>query len=408
MNKHTLTMMALVIGAASATQAADNYDFCDAMKNQLRFFDAKRDHAENPWIQEFTLKMRAQYQAGLIDPAGGNDRLKGAADGRSNRYNNEWRRLRLGAQAKVLGNYTLYGNFNIGGVDGRRKYSDGDWCSSDNEGALDELYLQGKYEPVTFTLGKHKPAFMGEYRTSSAKIITIERSLLVNQLKAEKTWGLSFKNTDSKAKLGWTAGVWANGADEDNIWYMPSFDGDNGFLVGLGLNYATGKNSRLYLDYMHSTRDEDADTSYAYEGSGARDVLALTWEAKQDRLSFMAEAIAAFDVYEDGAENAFGLVLMPSYRFSERWEGVFRYQIASGSNAIAHDSRYSTTNSTYKSGSDLVQGFYLGANYYVCPSDPHAMKLMFGAEYLNSRGTNADGDKGFTGWNLTTAVRVNF
>lgn len=408
MNKHIITTLALTMGTTALATAAESYNFIKAMPKQLTLFDAKRDSAENPWIQEFRVTMRAQYQAGCVAPAGGNDRLQGAADGKAQRYNDEWRRLRLGARAKVLKKYTVLTNFNIGGVDSRERYANGEWNHGETEGSLDELYVQGKFEPLTFTLGKHKPAFIGEYRTSSSKILTIERSLLVNQLTASKTYGLSFKNSDKKADFGWVAGAWVNGADTDNIWYSPSFDNDNGYLIGLGVNYATSKNSRLYLDYMHSTRDADAKSDYSYEGSGARDVVALTWEAKKDKLSFMAEAIAAYNVYTDGAENVYGLVLMPSYRFSGHWEGVFRYQVASGSNAIKHDSRYATTNTTYKSGCDFAQAVYLGCNYYVCPEDPHALKLMGGIEYTHSAGNNAKGEKGFTGWSFSTAARLNF
>ena len=36
------------------------------------------------------------------------------------------------------------------------------------------------------------------------------------------------------------------------------------------------------------------------------------------------------------------------------------------------------------------------------------LKLMLGAEYLNSAGTDAKGNKGFTGWQLSSAVRFDF
>lgn len=425
MNKNTLTMLALMMGATSLCQAAGNapaapeqkpvatapkYEFCKALQDRFKFFDAKRDHAENPWIQEVSLKFRAQWQYGYLDPVG--DHVKGEADGHGRRTNNEWRRFRIGGQAKVLNHFTLFANFNIGGLDGRYKYANGDWSQSDTEASVDEIFISGDFKPVSFTLGKHKPAFMGEYRTSSAKILTIERSLIVNQLKAEKLYGLSFRNSDKKAKLGWELGVWVNGVDEDNIWYLPRFGSDDKYMLGGGLSYATGKHGRLYLDYMHSFADADrlGDTGYSYQGCGARDVVSLTFEGKQDRLSFMAEAIAGFNVLngQEGAENVWGLVLMSSYRLSPHWEGVFRYQLAAGSNAVAGDSRYYTTNSDYASVSDLTQGFYFGANYYVCPDNPHMMKWMLGAEYLNSHGTDAKDKKGFTGWCFTTALRANF
>ena len=404
MKKNTIMALALAVGAASVSQAAD-FDFGTHMKDAFKVFDAKRDNAENPYLQELSLKLRGQYQWGYLDPAGGDDRVKG-----NRNDNNEWRRFRLGAQAKVLNQFTLKGVWNVGGLDARNKFSDGEWDRSHTEGTLDELTLSTTLKPVTLTVGKHKPAYMAEYRTSSAKILTMERSVLVNQLKAEKLYGISVANTDKKAEWGWNAGLWVNG-QRDNAWLEPSFNSEDSVTLGMSVSRATGKNGRLQLDYMHSFhKDGETNSGSEYAGPGAQDVFALSWEGKQDKWSFLAEAQAGLNVYggASGAENVFGLVLMPSYRFTPNWEGVVRYQLASGSNAVKGDSRYYTTNSTYSGTSDLLQGLYMGANYYVCPENPHMLKLMLGAEYLNSEGKDAKGKKGFTGWQLSSAVRFDF
>ena len=404
MKKNTIMALALAIGAAPLSQASD-FSLASHMKDAFKVFDAKRDNAENPYLQELTLKMRGQYQWGYLDPAGGDDRVKGDRND-----NNEWRRFRLGAQAKVLNNFTIKGVWNIGGLDARNKYSGGQWNRSRTEGTLDELTISTSIKPVTLTVGKHKPAYMAEYRTSSAKLITLERSALVNQLKAEKLYGISVANSDKKAEWGWNAGLWLNG-QRDNSWLEPSFNSDDSATFGMSISRATGSNGRLQLDYMHSFhKDGDSNPGSEYAGPGAQDVVALSWEGKQGNLTLHTEALAGFNVYDGqaGAENVFGLVIMPSYRFSPHWEGVLRYQLASGSNAVKGDSRYYTTNSTYSGTSDLLQGLYMGANYYVCPENPHMLKLMLGAEYLNSAGTDAKGNKGFTGWQLSSAVRFDF
>lgn len=404
MKKDTIVALALTMGAASVTQAAD-FDFGTHMKDAFKVFDAKREQAENPYLQELTLKMRGQYQWGYLEPAGGSERVKG-----NRNDNNEWRRFRLGAQAKMFHAITLKGVWNIGGLDGRNKYGDGEWSRSRSEGTLDELTLSTTLNPITLTVGKHKPAYMAEYRTSSAKIITMERSMLVNQLKAEKLYGISVANANKKSEWSWNTGLWLNG-QRDTAWLEPSFNSDDNVTFGASVSRAIGGNSRLQLDYMHSFRKDGAINSGSeYAGPGAQDVVALSWELKQDKLSFLAEVLGGFNVYDGAkdAENVYGLVLMPAYRFSPHWEGVLRYQLAGGSNAVKSDSRYYSTNSTYSGTSDLLQGVYLGANYYVFPSNPHMLKLMFGAEYLNSEGTDAKGEKGFTGWQFSSAVRFDF
>ena len=205
MKKNTMMALALVMGATPLSQAAD-FNLANHAKDAFKLFDAKRDNAENPYLQELSLKLRGQYQWGYVDPAGGDSRVKG-----DRKDNNEWRRFRLGAQAKVLNRFTVKGVWNIGGLDTRNKYSDGSWGRSRSEGTLDELTISTKLEPVTLTLGKHKPAYMAEYRTSSGKLLTLERSALVNQLKAEKLYGISVANADKKADWGWNAGLWVNG-----------------------------------------------------------------------------------------------------------------------------------------------------------------------------------------------------
>ncbi len=46
--------LALAAGAAHLSQAAD-FNLGAHMKDAFKVFDAKRDHAENPWLQELTL-----------------------------------------------------------------------------------------------------------------------------------------------------------------------------------------------------------------------------------------------------------------------------------------------------------------------------------------------------------------
>lgn len=413
MNKQIMMMVALSMGAGMMAQAQDNgqFDFGDWAKNSFTLFNAERDGAPNPYVQEFSLKFRGQFQGAFLDPAGGTDRVKGGADGHGKRDNNEWRRFRVGAQAKVFEHFTLKGVWNIGGLDARYKYMGGRWNRSATSSSVDEFYVTGKFAPVSVTVGKHKPAYMGEYRTSSAKLITLERSAIVNQLKAEKLYGFSVASIDKKSPLLWNVGVWANGQRDGNTWLEPSLNSADGFLFGASLGYATGKHSCLYVDYMHSTRDQGAQhPGTEYAGPGAQDVFALTWEAQENDLSFMAEAMAGFNVYDadPGGENVYGLVLMPSYRLSPHWEAVVRYQLAAGSNAVASDSRYYTTNGASSGTCDLQHGLYFGANYYVSPENPHALKVMFGAEYINSHGTDASGNKGFTGWQLSSGVRWDF
>jgi len=434
MKQNTLQVLALSVAALSLTgtvnaseKAAptqpdkmqqEAFEFCQWLPERFNCFDAKRDKAENPYIQKFALTFRAQHQTSLIAPAGGEDRLLGA-EGRGQKWNDEWRRFRLGAKAKLFNMFDVAMVWNIGGLNGSRAYNSDteSWSRKHTSGSLDSFSLKGKSGDLAYEIGKFKVAYTGEYRTSSSKIKTIERSSIVNQLTAGKNYGIRFKNSDKKAQYGWNTGVWLNGARESSIWGEPVLSTDANVLLGASFNMSTGQKSRLTLDYTHSFVNLDKDgkidglkDGVSYEGSGSVDMLALTWVKKGDKFNFMGELIAGFKVInaDAGAENIYGLILLPSYRFSPHFEGVFRYQLAAGSNAVKNNSRYYGTNSNYSKYSDLLHTAYLGLNYYVCPAKPDMMKIMLGVEYENSHGTDSKGKKGYTGWSITTALRANF
>lgn len=59
--------------------------------------------------------------------------------------------------------------------------------------SLYELNLEYKGGPITYAIGKMKPRITGEYRTSSSAILTIERSMLDNQLRSETNYGFQIE-----------------------------------------------------------------------------------------------------------------------------------------------------------------------------------------------------------------------
>ncbi len=419
MNHKTLITLALALGTTGLSlgqeEAAAAFNFNKWLPERFEWFDAKRDNAENPYIQEFDLAFRAQWQMNWLDPSGGDDRLMGGTDGRPESYNSEFRRFRVGAKAKVFNHFKVESVWNVGGLQGASKYANNDWDAGQTTGQLDTFSITGTFDPVAIQVGKFKADYTAEYATSSSKINTIERSFITNQLAADKLYGISIKNSDKKDKFGWQLGAWSNAA-RDNHWASPDLNDDSSYMVGAKLSMATGDMGRLTLGYMHSFADIDASgdavtgTDVDYNGPGAQDVVTLSWQGKTDKMTFLADAIAGFNVIgaDEGAENVFGVVLLPTYRISPHFEAVFRYQLSAGSNAAKTYKRYYDYNSTYETYADLIQGFYFGMNYYVDPKNVDHMRVMVGAEYINSHGTDSAGDKAYTGWAFSTAFRVNF
>ncbi|WP_423232323.1 hypothetical protein PVA48_04940 [Akkermansia sp. JRP_AM1] len=96
-------------------------------------------------------------------------------------------------------------------------------------------------------------------------------------------------------------------------------------------------------------------------------------------------------------ENVYGLAVLPSYRFSPHLEGVFRYQLSHGRDAVKMYARYVPAVTTYPKWVSTMNSFYFGLNYYFFPEDPDMLKLMAGgnirrpAERRKAPGASADG-----------------
>ncbi len=407
MKQSILTILATTLCATSAvaTETATQSSKLDQKLNEwlpsvLKLYDEKTDGMENRYIQKLSLNVRAQYQWGSLDPNGDHN------NGRSS--NNEYRRFRIGGNALVFDNYKVETMWNVGGVNSYFKNGERTRTST----GLESLSVARNVDQVNIQVGHFKPAYMGEYRTSSSKIKTIERSAIVNTLAAGTIWGASLKSADKDAQYSWQVGGWIQGTDEQSIWEMPEFNSTTSMLFGASIARKMDNGATLRLDYMHSFYDTSKalESGIDYDGAGATDVLAISYEYNKDKMYFLGEFIGAFNVIDGdaGAENLFGLVLLPSYHFTPQLEGVFRYQLSVGSNAAGTYSRYYNLNSTYSSTSDLMQGFYFGVNYYMLPESPHTAKVMLGAEYINSHGTDSAGNKGYNGWSFSAALRVNF
>lgn len=409
-----------VLSALTAAQAADttqvkkdmvlqkeNPSLSEWLSNWNKLY--KADKEQNPIIQEFNASLRMQYQLGWVDPTGGNVSTKGGA------HQDEWRRFRLGLNAKMFnGKLKLVNVWNVGGVTSQREPDkNGNWHHGSTETSLYELYAEYKADPVAISLGKIKPAFTSEYRTSSSAIITVERSVLVNQLRSETNYGIQVNNSDKKDKVGWLLGTYLNGNGSDRR-DEPEFNkDDNAFIMGQ-LSYDTSgfvaDKGRIWLDYVHNFSDYTGKKKSAnYQGVGAEDIVALSWDLNQDKFSFVAELMGGFNIVDNNdpkaSDGVWGFVLMPSYKFTPNWEGVFRYQYANGDRAIKTEKRYITSLTDAASKADSLNAFYVGVNYYVFEENPNMMKIMAGAEYSNYQ---ASGSNGFKGWSYYISLRTNF
>lgn len=412
--------------SASSTELLSD----ESCKNIANFFKIYQKKKDNPSIiNEVAVRFRLQYGLGWVDPAGGSNRVAGAPYGKGRNWFNEFRRLNGGIQIKFLEKWQFQNVWTLGGMQGLDTFNKGNktWNHNDTKYSLFTFSLSHQGEHLTYGIGKQMPRISGEYRLTSDAIITMERSSIVEMIRPELNYGFNVKTSKKDSPWGWAMGIWLSGNgnmgdDKNNNRIEPVFNEQDNCFTTSTLDFDTSgfagfEKSRLWIDYSHNF-SKLKDTNYNkfqnyytgnFQGTGARDVLAITWEATHGKLNLMAELIGAWNMINmpQGAENAYGLVLIPSYNFTPHIQGVCSLEATTGSKACRINRRL-TTNTNYSNMADQLQSIYLGVNYHFCPEKPHMMKLMFGVQYLHSQGSELPSNKPFTGWSYNMGYRCEF
>ncbi len=360
--------------AAPSAVGGNTGDWADTLKNIGKVYKNK----SNPYIQEVKFFGRAHYQWGYTDGENGGDSFSGNGD--------ELRRLRFGTSIKFLNGFKLVG---------RANFTKGSFRDvSIGYDSMDELYLSysfgesiAGFEDVSLGYGRYKVAFGGEEHISSKKIKTIERSNLNNHFAPGRATGgvLKFKT----AGIGVTAGLFSS--DEDQT--LGQWNGDNAVYASLDFKALNGEVTLDYLNASNVGAFEDTDWA-----------ASLTYNTSIGNWDLLTN----FTYGDDGNENVYGVVIMPStYLIEDKLEAVFRYQWAHATGDVLQaTSRYARRIYSSETGGSLPGGddnhtFYAGLNYFL---SGHHAKVMLGVEYETLDGDTTDVEA-TTVW---TALRMYF
>ncbi|MEC5128287.1 porin [Verrucomicrobiales bacterium BCK34] len=228
-------------------------------------------------------------------------------------------------------------------------------------------------------IGKQKPAITREYATSSKKILTFERSQIVNEVVADKSWGVAVGF--AAAGLNHEVGVFANTYDND--WATTNFNG------GAMLTYRTSAQiteaTEIFFDYQYNdVNDMNAAVGNAAgSGSAYEHVLALGTESEFGAFGLVTDIIYAADKNGNGPDTH-GFVVMPSYDITDKLQFVAKYAYMDRGALQRPQSRVGGEANDF---TDL-HTFYAGFNYRICGDQ---LKLMAGYEYATGEdGTGAD------------------
>jgi phosphate-selective porin OprO and OprP len=325
----------------------------------------------NPIVQEFHITGRYQGQWHETSAESGKD------------GGWEHRRTRLGADVTFLHDFTLEGELNIAwGPDAEGRFFED----------VDTVFV--KYAPndrFYAIAGKQKVKITQEFATSNTKILTFERSLLVNQIVPDKVGGLVIGGKFGKAFI--EGGIYSGDLTEN--WHVPEFGGGYGLSVRAG--YHPTEDSEVRLDYFHQDGDADNDGFGGYDN-----ILSLNTTNKWGRWGLNGDIMYASGF--EGTPDVYGITVIPWFDISKKVRAVLRYQYASSEDpdGLSLQRRYerpAVDDGGSTRGRDY-HSLYAGLNYYIYGDK---LKLMTGVEY-----SQMGGDADYDGWTFFSGIRLYF
>lgn len=375
--------LAAAVTAGGMTAHADNRELLDTMvrKGYLTQQEAqdiaKADTAvvrpANRSVERLTISGRLHAQYDWIDT---DDKTAGVADP-ATRSNFELRRIRVGFKADLVNGWSAFVNTQF----------------SNNAASLSDAIISKKFEDMgTFTVGYQKVTFGFEENTSSANIKAIERSVATNY------WAGGFQD---RGRLGFGArhiGLFWKGE-------VPNVDGfgyglevtnsqQGGGTSGLGVNNTPGVYGNL--SYRGSANDLNyrvgVNLGYQDElanNNGQTSGSTFGWnpyaEINYGGMRLMGEFLGGRISDGRGAgptlsrANPIGFNIIPSYKFTDELEAVFRYSYldTNGRGVTPGAVTRGANNPAGNPSFDKTNAYYFGGNWYIVGN---TVKLSAGYE----------------------------
>ncbi len=347
----------------------DPITFCDRYEGALDM--ATLYEGDGPFLQELRLIGRYQGQYYNVESEGDHS---------------DWenRRFRFGFAAQLLQNVEFQTEFNL-----KRDFDESGRFFED----VDTMFFTWEpRERIGVRVGKLKPAYTREYSTSSKRIKTIERSLIVDEVAPEKAGGAVFTFRDVLWGLTIDFGGFSGQLTED--WRLPE-RGSWGQFGRISRDFGENTNVRIDWFHRHGNRNQNAFAPY-------HENFSLNSLSDWGRLHLLTDLIYADDAFNELASDLNGAVIMPYYDLTDNLEAVLRYTyvLADKRDGIPVRKRYEREASPLARG-DEYHAIYGGLNWYICGDK---LKIMNGVEWSTIDGF--DRDHKF--WTFMTALRMYF
>ncbi len=341
---------------------------------------------DNPYIQSFSLVGRYHGQYWIAD----------SENNRAEKWEN--RRMYFGFNSKFSQQFTLEIQANLN-----------DDLNPVYKGLYD-AFVKWETPDKDFagSVGRLDYVFTGmERSTSSKKIKTMERALLVNQIMPGEVFGLYLEG--KLDHFSYQTGLFSGSIEDE----LTDFKGGFGALVGVAHNaplyYDKGT---IHLDYLYNNGNTDNNAFKPY-----KHIVSLWHQGQKGNLGVDLDITTATGT--EGKSDLFGITILPTYDFArnlilsgDKIQLAMRYHHASSSDAsgLVFNKRYEQKVAVGKG--DSYNSYYIGLNYYIYMQK---LKLMTGFEYFDMDGVTADTDTSLSssnesihGWNFISGIRLYF
>jgi hypothetical protein len=246
-----------------------------------------------------------------------------------------------------------------------------------------------------------------ERSTSSKRIKTMERALLVGQIMPGEVVGIYLN--DTIGDFSYQAGLFSGSIKEEFTDFKGGFAALLGMQYNLPLFYDRGS---LHLEYLYNNGNENNNAFKPYGN-----IISLWHKGQKGAITFGIDLTTAIGI---GTESdVFGITLLPTFDLAhnllmgdDKLQLATRYHYASSADSYGLNFNKRYEQPVTSGNGDSYNALYFGVNYYLYQQK---LKLMAGMEYFRMHNVShkentisTETEKHVDGWNAITGFRLYF
>ena len=330
------------------------------------------ENAENETISKFAItgRLQADYHSFENDVDGSSD------------DDSQWRRLRLGFKASLLGGITLHSEANMNLNRPEPLYRN-----------LTDTYLSWSTDSgMKFKVGKQSAPFTLHGSTSSKKLYTLERGKIARNIWFPNEYFTGASISGSRENWDYLAGIFSS---EEGPEFDEAFDYGTFGLLSLTYNFEESDSfdeSLVRFDFMVQEEDPLNQTP------DHKNAFSIVTKLKKGKLNFWGDL--SFSSGYGTQSDVWGIQLMPFYDFTDQLQGVFSYtHVESEDSQDVDVTRYERD---LAGRGDQMQEYFVGINYFFYG---HKLKWQNAIQYTEMDNL---GTREYEGWGYTSGLRISW